>query len=166
MVAMATPEFILDLREAVGTRLLWLSGVTVGVHREGADGTEWLFVCNAESGQWSPVTGIIDPGEHPYEAAVREVAEEAGVSVEVERLVWQDVTGVVTYSNGDQTQYINHTFRARALAGDPHPADGENTAAAFFPVGQFPPLSGQHAAAMRVLLDDRPECGFGAMTAA
>ena len=162
---MATPDFILDLRAAVGTRMLWLSGVTVGVHRDGPAGQEWLFVRSAESGDWSPVTGIIDPGEHPYQAAVREVAEEAGVTVAVERLVWQDVTDVVTYGNGDQTQYINHTFRARALAGDPHPADGENTEAAFFPVGEFPPLSRQHADAMRVLLADRPECGFGDISA-
>lgn len=163
---MATPEFILDLRSRIGTRMLWLSGVTVGVHRDGPAGEEWLFVRNAESGEWSPVTGIIDPGEHPYEAAVREVAEEAGVDVEIERLVWQDITDVVTYSNGDQTQYMNNTFRARALSGEPHPADGENTEAAFFPAGSFPELRGQHAAAMRVLLADDPECGLGEMPAA
>ncbi|QIK71794.1 NUDIX domain-containing protein [Propioniciclava coleopterorum] len=160
---MATPDFILDLRAAVGTRMLWLSGVTVGVHREGPDGREWLLVRSAESGAWSPVTGIIDPGEHPWEAASREVLEEAGVTAEVERLVWQDVTDVVTYGNGDQTQYINHTFLARAVSGEPHPADGENTEAAFFRPDSFPELGDQHARAMRVLLADRPECGLGPM---
>ena len=141
------------------------SGVTVGVHREGAQGTEWLLVRNAESGRWSPVTGIIDPGEHPFEAGAREVAEEAGVQAEIERLVWQDITDVVTYSNGDQTQYINNTFRARWIAGEPRPADGENTEAAFFGEDEFPPMSEQHDAAMRVLLADAPECGMGPIPA-
>ncbi|RXW32876.1 NUDIX hydrolase [Propioniciclava flava] len=162
---MATPDFILDLRSRIGTRMLWLSGVTVGVHREGAQGTEWLLVRNAESGRWSPVTGIIDPGEHPFEAGAREVAEEAGVQAEIERLVWQDITDVVTYSNGDQTQYINNTFRARWIAGEPRPADGENTEAAFFGEDEFPPMSEQHDAAMRVLLADAPECGMGPIPA-
>lgn len=162
---MATPDFILDLRSSIGTRMLWLSGVTVGVHREGAQGTEWLLVRNAESGRWSPVTGIIDPGEHPFEAGAREVAEEAGVQAEIERLVWQDITDVVTYSNGDQTQYINNTFRARWIAGEPRPADGENTEAAFFGEDEFPPMSEQHDAAMRVLLADAPECGMGPIPA-
>lgn len=162
---MATPDFILDLRSRIGTRMLWLSGVTVGVHREGAQGTEWLLVRNAESGRWSPVTGIIDPGEHPFEAGAREVAEEAGIQAEIERLVWQDITDVVTYSNGDQTQYINNTFRARWIAGEPRPADGENTEAAFFGEDEFPPMSEQHDAAMRVLLADAPECGMGPIPA-
>lgn len=162
---MATPDFILDLRSRIGTRMLWLSGVTVGVHREGAQGTEWLLVRNAESGRWSPVTGIIDPGEHPFEAGAREVAEEAGVQAEIERLVWQDITDVVTYSNGDQTQYINNTFRARWIAGEPRPADRENTEAAFFGEDEFPPMSEQHDAAMRVLLADAPECGMGPIPA-
>ncbi|HRL79518.1 MAG TPA: NUDIX domain-containing protein [Propioniciclava sp.] len=163
---MATPDFILDLRSRIGTRMLWLSGVTVGVHRPGPGGTEWLLVRNAETGRWSPVTGIIDPGEHPYQAAVREVAEEAAVDAEIERLVWQDITDVVTYSNGDQTQYMNNTFRTRWVAGDPRPADGENVEAAFFAESDLPPMSAQHSAAMRVLLADAPECGLGAIPAA
>lgn len=158
---MATPDFILALRERVGTQELWLSGVAAGVHRTRDGVQEWLFVRRADDGQWSPVTGIVDPGEHPYEAAVREVAEEAGVIAEVERLVWQDVTDLITYANGDRTRYINHTFRLRWISGEPHPADGENTAAAFFPVGGFPPLAGDHARRQAVIVANAPECGLG-----
>lgn len=161
---MATPDFILDLRRHIGTSPLWLSGATAGIHRRRPDGTpEWLFVRRADTGGWSVVTGIVDPGEHPAEAAVREALEEAGVAVEVERLVWQDVGPMVTYENGDRTQYINHTFRCRWVSGEPHPADGENTEAAFFPEGDFPPLREDYARAMGVLVADTPECGLGAM---
>lgn len=163
---MATPDFIVHLRERVGHTPLWLSGSAAGVHRTRADGVrEWLLVRRADNAAWSPVTGIVDPGEHPAEAAVREVWEEAGVVAEVERLVWQDVTDMVTYANGDQTQYINHTFRCRWVSGEPHPADGENTEAAFFAEGEFPPLHGHHARTVGVLLADAPECGLGPLPA-
>ena len=109
---MATPDFILELRERVGNAPLWLSGSTAGIHRTRPDGIpEWLLVRRADSGAWSVVTGIVDPGEHPHEAAVREALEEAGVVVEVERLVWQDVTDMRTYDNGDRTQPTARTPR-------------------------------------------------------
>ncbi|MFP5415712.1 MAG: NUDIX hydrolase [Actinomycetes bacterium] len=161
---MATPEFILALRDKIGTQPLWLSGASAGVHRLRADGVrEWLLVRRADSGEWSLVTGIVDPGEHPMEAAVRETAEEAGVVAVVERLVWQNVTSMVTYDNGDQTQYINHTFRCRWVSGEPFPVDGENTEAAFFAEGRFPELSEGHAQTLAVLIADAPECGLGPM---
>ncbi|MFT3876738.1 MAG: NUDIX domain-containing protein [Propioniciclava sp.] len=161
---MATPDFILELRAHVGSMPLWLSGSAAGIHRLSADGrTEWLFVRRADNGRWSVLTGIVDPGEHPAEAAVREASEEAGIDVEVERLVWQSVTDLVTYANGDQTRYINHIFRCRWLGGDPRPVDGENTEVAFFPEGEFPPLSDEHTRIMAVLVADAPECGLGAL---
>jgi len=83
---MATPDFILSLRERIGTELLWLSGVTAVVLREGAAGTEALLVRRSDNGAWTPVTGIIDPGEQPAVAAAREVLEEAGVVAVPERL--------------------------------------------------------------------------------
>lgn len=159
---MATPEFILALRARIGTLPLWLSGSTAGIHRTRADGVrEWLLVRRADTGEWSLVTGIVDPGEHPYQAAVREAEEEAGVEIEVEHLVWQDVTPMVVYDNGDRTQYINHTFRCRWVAGEPHPADGENLEASFFAEGDLPPLREDYARALAVLMSDRVECGLG-----
>ena len=161
---MATPDFILELRERIGTAPLWLSGVTAGVHRTRPDGTrEWLCVRRVDTGEWSVVTGIVDPGEHPFVAALREVTEEAGVVAEVERLVWQAVSDLVVYHNGDQTQYIDHVFRCRWVSGEPHPADGENTEAAFFTADALPELDDDHARAMGVLIADAPECGLGPM---
>ncbi|WP_300080801.1 NUDIX domain-containing protein [Propioniciclava sp.] len=158
---MATPDFILDLRRRVGTMPLWLSGATACVHRDTPEGPAWLLARRADNGAWSPVTGIIDPGEHPGDAALREVAEETGIVAEVERLVWVDVSELVTYANGDQTQYINFTFRCRYVSGDPHPADGENVEVAFFPADGLPPMDGRNAAALAAVIADAPECGLG-----
>ena len=58
---MPTPDFVLALREKVGTALLWLPAVTAVVLR----GQEVLLVRRADTGAWTPVTGIVDPGEQP-----------------------------------------------------------------------------------------------------
>jgi 8-oxo-dGTP pyrophosphatase MutT (NUDIX family) len=138
-----------------------LPGATAVVLREGASGLEVLLVERADDGAWSSVCGIVDPGEEPGEAAVREVAEEAGVVVEVERLVWMSVTDLVTYYNGDQTQYIDHTFRCRWVSGEPYPADGEATAARWYPADALPDMPRVHRDRIDVALADRPECLLG-----
>jgi len=120
-----TPPFILELRELVGSHPLWLSGATAIVVR----GDELLMIRRADNGRWAPVAGIIEPGEHPADTAEREVLEEAGVVVEVERIAGVDVTARVTYDNGDVSQFLAIVVRCRWISGDPHPADGEATEA-------------------------------------
>lgn len=158
---MPTPEFILRLRDKVGNEPLWLSGATAVVVRPGADGDEVLLVQRADDSSWTPVSGIVDPGEHPHAAALREIAEEAAVIAEVERLVWLNVTELITYDNGDQTRYIDHVFRCRYVSGEPFPADGEALQAAFFPVHALPPMTPRQLACVRVALENRPETRLG-----
>jgi ADP-ribose pyrophosphatase YjhB (NUDIX family) len=151
-----TPDFILDLRTKVGHQQLWLSGATAVVTRERDGGLEVHLVRRADTGEWTPVSGIVDPGEHPAATAVREVAEEAGVVAEVEHLVWLTVTDVITYANGDRTQYIDHVFRCRWVSGEPRPVDGEASDAAFFGVHALPPMRPDQAERVRIgLTDDR-----------
>lgn len=149
---MATPDFVLALREQIGHAPLWLSGVTAVVARESsgsvatfgsstAAGSEVLLVKRADSGAWTPVTGIIDPGEEPAIAAVREVLEEADIIARAEALVWVHVIPTITYANGDESQYLDLVFRCGWVSGDPFPADGENTEAAWYPIDALPPMS-------------------------
>lgn len=153
---MPIPDFVLALREHVGTAPLWLSGVTAVVCR----GDEVLLARRADNGAWTPVTGIIDPGEEPADAAVREVAEEAAVRVEPERLVMVSVTPLVTYPNGDQSQYLDIAFRMRWLSGDPHPADGENTDVRWFHRDALPPMWKDTTERVRAALANHPETRF------
>ena len=127
---MAIPDFILALRRKSGTDPLWLSGVSAVVCRQ----DQVLLVRRADTGAWTPVTGIIDPGEQPADAAVREVREETGVDAVPERLALVHVTDPVVYANGDQARYLDLLFRMRWVCGAPHPADGENTDARWFAV--------------------------------
>lgn len=155
------PEFVADLRRAVGHAPLWLTGATAVVWRGEPGAEELLLVKRSDDGAWSSVCGIVDPGEEPGDAAVREAAEEAGVTVEIERLVWMSVTDLVTYVNGDQTQYIDHTFRCRWVSGDPFPADGEASEVGWFSRDALPDMPRVHADRIAVALENRPECRLG-----
>ncbi len=133
---MATPDFILALRAKIGSDPLWLCGTTAVVTR----GDDVLLVRRADDGRWTPVTGVVDPGEEPADAAARETLEEAGVVAEPERLALVHVTDEVVYANGDRTRYVDVVFALTWLEGEPHPADGENTEARWFPRDALPPL--------------------------
>ena len=146
---MATPDFVLSLRAKIGTHLLWLPGVTAVVTRTIGDRTHVLLVRRADDGRWTPVTGIVDPGEQPAVAAVREVAEEAGVVAVAERLALVHALPPMRYPNGDRSQYLDHVFSCRWIGGEPWPADGENTDARFFDLDALPDVS----ATMRLRLD-------------
>ena len=139
---MPIPPYVAHLRTKVGQDLLWMPGVTAVVLRDRPGGSsEVLLVRRSDNGAWTPVTGIVDPGEDPHVTAVREVLEEACVVAEVERLVWVRAEGVVTHDNGDLAQYLDHTFRCRWVSGEPAPGDDESTDAGWFPLRALPTMS-------------------------
>ena len=61
------PDFVVDIRRKIGHDPLWLPAVTAVVRR----GDEVLLVERSDNGRWTPVTGIVDPGEEPAVAAAR-----------------------------------------------------------------------------------------------
>ncbi|MGV9671434.1 MULTISPECIES: NUDIX hydrolase [unclassified Gordonia (in: high G+C Gram-positive bacteria)] len=132
---MPIPEFIRDLRSHVGHAPLWLSGVS-GVVTD--DAGRVLLTRRADTDEWAVVSGVLEPGEEPARAIVREIAEETGVSAEVIRLTSVDVTDMITYPNGDQTRYLDVCFLARHISGEPRVADDENTAVAWFATDTLP----------------------------
>ncbi|MCL2465577.1 MAG: NUDIX domain-containing protein [Micrococcales bacterium] len=157
---MAIPDFVLKLRAKIGHDPLWLVGVTAVVLRDGCTGRQVLLVRRADNGQWTPVTGIVDPGEQPAAAAVRETLEEADVIAEPLRLAGIGITEPVTYANGDVSQYVDLTFRCAYVSGEPRPADGENTAAAWFDLDGLPPMRPEMLARLDQALSDAPAAAF------
>ena len=133
---MAIPDFVVELRKHVGHADLWLPGVTAVVRRE----REILLVRRSDNNEWTPITGIVDPGEQPAAAAGREVLEETGVTVEVERLVWVNASPLVVHSNGDRARYLDHCFSCRYAGGDARVADDESVDVGWFSIDDLPPM--------------------------
>lgn len=160
---MPTPDFIINLRRMVGTTELWLTGATAVVLRPGPRGEQVLCAQRADNGQWTAICGVVDPGEDPHRTAIREAQEEAGVVIEIERLVWVSTTGTVTYPNGDQTNYLDHTFRARWVSGEAHVADDESAAVGWCDLDALPsPMSEQQRARIAVAVANPSDVVLGA----
>jgi ADP-ribose pyrophosphatase YjhB (NUDIX family) len=160
------PEFVLHLRDQVGTGLLWLPGVSAVVLD---DQDRVLLGRRADNGRWAVVSGILEPGEEPAPAAAREALEETGVEVEVLALTAVSVGAPVTYPNGDRAQYLDLCFWCRPVGGEAHVADDESTDVGWFAPDALPeplnPSSVQrlertHAYVAAVRRGERPEPWF------
>ncbi|MFF7683638.1 NUDIX domain-containing protein [Microbacterium sp. NPDC007973] len=146
---MPTPDFVLELRRHVGTVPLPLVGVTAVICR----GDEVLLGRRSDNGRLTPLTGIVDPGEEPADAAAREALEEAGVGIGVDRLAWVHQIPRVTYANGDRADYLDLVFACRWLSGEPTPVDGEMTDLEWYDVSRVDEvLDAEMAARVRAAL--------------
>lgn len=133
---MPIPDFIVELRAKIGDAPLWLPGATAVVLK----GDDVLLGRRADNGMWTPITGIVDPGEDPAVTAVRECEEEAGVVCEVEGLAWVKAGTQMQFSNGDRCTFLDHTFRCRWVSGEPKVNDDESTDVGWFPLTGLPAM--------------------------
>ncbi|HEX5357997.1 MAG TPA: NUDIX domain-containing protein [Aquabacterium sp.] len=92
-----------------------------------------LLVHDRDSDNWTLPGGIIEPGETPADAAVREVWEETRVVASLTHIV--GVAGgpgcETHYRNGDKIAWVATIFGANVADGTPI-ADGSETTAARF----------------------------------
>jgi ADP-ribose pyrophosphatase YjhB (NUDIX family) len=79
-----------------------------------------LLTRRADNGQWCMPGGRMEPGESVAEACEREVFEETGLSVRVQRLVgvYSHPDQLVIYPDGNKAHIVALHFEAEIITGE------------------------------------------------
>jgi 8-oxo-dGTP pyrophosphatase MutT (NUDIX family) len=136
---MAISSYYRSLRDRVGCELLIIPAVAAVLRDEHGR----VLIQRDHHGNWSLPAGAIEPGEAPARAVAREVHEETGLRVRVER-----VLGVVggaryrsTYPNGDRVEYVVTVFACTPVAGELIKSNDETSKLEWFSPDQVPALA-------------------------
>jgi 8-oxo-dGTP diphosphatase len=112
-----------------------------------------LLVRRCDTGDWELPGGHVDPGESASDAAVRETAEESGITVVVTGLVgiYTDPGHVIADPRaGLVRQPFAVCFHARPLRGSPSGDQVETSDARWFTIGDIPALPIRSAMRLRI----------------
>ena len=153
---MPIPDFVVELRRHVGHAELWLPGVTAVVRRGG----DVLLVRRSDNGEWTPIGGIIEPGEEPAACAAREVLEETGVVARVDRLASTSVMRDVVHANGDHAVYLDICFACSWVSGEARVADDESVEVRWFDAGELPPMRAELRARIDAAFSEEEQARF------
>lgn len=128
------------LRERVGTGRLLLPSVTAIIYSPKLD---ILLVHQRDGNVWSTPGGAVEPDETPADAVVRETWEETGLLVQPIAVfgVFGGPGFVVTYPNGDETQYVMSVFECSIVAGEISRDSDEVTDCRFIGEAEFGTLN-------------------------
>jgi 8-oxo-dGTP pyrophosphatase MutT (NUDIX family) len=146
---MGMSDYVRALRAKVGHDLLFMPSVASLIH----DDEGRLLLVRHVEGRWQLPGGGVEPGERPAEAARRECAEEAGITIEPMRIfgVYGGPEQRITYANGDDAAWVITVFEARLVAGRPAPSDDETIDVGWFSPDELDQL--EFAPSTRSVLD-------------
>ena len=134
---MPTPAYIRQLRSKIGHDLLLLPTVTAIILD---DSGHVLLHRRTEDSHWAIPGGILEPGEEPAEAVIREVREETGLIIAPERItgIYGGPENMGTYPNGDQFAMVNITFACKVIGGELDATGEETSQLSYFPPEALP----------------------------
>jgi ADP-ribose pyrophosphatase YjhB (NUDIX family) len=133
---MPASPYVTAMRAHVGNDLLLLPGASAVVRD---DQGRILLMRRGDDGRWGLPAGMIEPGEQPSDAVLREVFEETGIIAEIERVGGVGMHETV-YPNGDRCEYLTVWFQCRAVGGEARPDGDESLEVGWFAVDDLPPL--------------------------
>jgi 8-oxo-dGTP diphosphatase len=103
-------------RPSQGERLAIRPGVAAIIQSERG----WLLHRRRVGDGWAPVSGHVEPGETLTDALLREILEETGLTVTVERLISLNSDPdfqIVAYPDGRRVQFVTALFACRVTGG-------------------------------------------------
>lgn len=113
-----------------------------------------LLQQRTDNGMWGLPGGAVEFGESVLEALHREVMEETGLTVEVERLIGvyssPDIHQIITYPDGNVFHFVSTCFACRPTGGTLTLGE-ETSGLAWFAPSAWPP---DVMAVHRVRIDD------------
>jgi 8-oxo-dGTP diphosphatase len=156
---MPISEYIRKLRLSIGTDVLLVPGAAAIIINEAG---EVLLQRRSDNGLWGLPGGVLDPGEEPADAIVREVWEETGLDVIPERIVgiYSGPDFQVVYPNGDRVSIVSVAFACRPVAGEPHVHDDESLEIRYFSPDALPALEPRHLIRVQHALQNDPKSYF------
>lgn len=136
---MSASDYLIELRSKVGSLPLLIPSVAAVI----LDDENQLLLQRKYDNSWSLPAGMIEPKESPANAVVREVLEETGLIVEVERLlgVFGGEGFSFTYGNGDQVEYTVVLFKCQIVGRSDSKLDDETNYLASFSKTNLPKLA-------------------------
>lgn len=156
---MPISDYILSIRAQVGTTPLLLPSIAaVVIDNDG----RVLLQRSPDDGKWHQIGGMIEAGEEPALAAIREVKEETNLDIIPERVSGVYAWPTVTYPNGDVCHYTAIAFRCRVIGGSLQINDDESLELQFFHPTEFPELGEIEQLCIRHALEQNERAQFTA----
>ena len=136
-------DYMRTVRSKLGSQLLEIPSVSVLTFDER---DRVVLVRHAEFDLWTTPGGAVEPEEVPADAAVREMWEETGLHVELQRVigVYGGPEFTTTYRNGDAVSFMMTVFQARRIGGCLRPDDEETLEVGSFAQDEVAELAMQH----------------------
>ena len=140
-------DYIQWLRSKIGHRKVPLVFTCAVIHN---DAGEILWQQRSDFGWWGLPGGSVELNENLAECLDREIMEETGLQVEIERLlgVYSSPDFDIRYPNGDEAQQVTFTFVCRLTGGEMQADNSETLALNWKNVNDLPETAPWYAAMM------------------